>query len=60
MDGRFKNTCRHCVLPVTWADQRKGFGRLVRSGMKPAEVKAFMPACDGCVRTYLRTKAGRS
>jgi hypothetical protein len=34
---------------MTWAEQRRQYGRAIRYGLTPQEAKAEMPKCGKCV-----------
>jgi hypothetical protein len=41
--------CRGCDLPMTWAEQRRQFGRAIKTyGVDPEMVKALGPRCGKC------------
>jgi hypothetical protein len=44
-----KDRCLRCGLGMTWAEQRRQFGRLIRKGLSPQEVKAITPLCQKCI-----------
>jgi len=52
-----KTKCRGCNHPITWEAQRRQYGRLVRRGFEPAEVKPILPRCQKCVTRWLRDRA---
>lgn len=45
--------CLDCKYPMTWAQQRVQFGRLVKRGLSREETKAAMPRCQTCVTRML-------
>jgi hypothetical protein len=45
--------CRDCRYLMTWAEQRKQYGRLMRRGVD--NIKAAQPRCQKCMTKYLRT-----
>lgn len=46
--------CRGCgVVPLTWADQRKQFGRMMRAGLSKEQAGANSPRCGKCVTELL-------
>lgn len=50
--------CKDCINPhsrLTWAEQRKQYGRCLKHGLTPAEAKAAMPLCQKCCTKFLRT-----
>ena len=49
-----KTRCKGCGYPITWAEQRKQYGRLARRGMAPDDIKAVVPRCQKCVTRWLR------
>ena len=48
--------CRDCRNPMTWAAQRVQYGRLIRRGLPPAQIKAILPRCQKCVTRWLRSQ----
>ena len=50
--------CVRCGYHITWADQRRQFGRLMRLGFGYEDAKALMPRCQKCVTTTLREHPG--
>jgi hypothetical protein len=47
--------CVDCKRPcLTWADQRRQYGRVLRAGLTPKEAKALMPRCQKCTTKALR------
>jgi len=44
-----KIRCLRCGLGMTWAEQRRQFGRLIRKGLSPQEVKTIAPLCQKCI-----------
>jgi hypothetical protein len=50
------STCLNCGLGygVTWEQQRRQFGRLIRRGFTAEQAKKILPRCQKCVTTYLR------
>src|SRR5690348_4640516 len=49
--------CLSCGIPITWAEQRRQFGRLVKVGANPQTAKAAMPRCYRCVTSLLHLHA---
>ena len=41
--------CLRCNQQMTWAEQRRQFGRLIRYGWTPEEAKRLTPRCQKCV-----------
>jgi hypothetical protein len=41
--------CLGCGYLMTWAEQRRQFGRLIRLGLGRDEAKARMPRCRRCI-----------
>jgi hypothetical protein len=47
--------CIDCKMPkLTWADQRRQFGRAIRRGLTVDEAKALMPRCQKCLTQALK------
>jgi hypothetical protein len=43
-------TCSRCRTPMTWAAQKRQYGRLLRHGLSQDAVKgSSMPRCQKCV-----------
>jgi len=45
--------CRWCGFPMTWAAQRKQYGRLRNRGFDDGAIKALLPGCQKCLTTRL-------
>jgi hypothetical protein len=53
--------CKGCGgQKVTWAEQRKQYGRAIRHGLTPDEAKALMPRCQKCLTKALERGVARS
>jgi hypothetical protein len=56
--------CRGCGNVVTWAEQRRQFGRLVGWGVTADVAWALLPRCPKCVTSWRRNaiakQAGRA
>ena len=50
------NACRGCDRGLTWAEQRRRFGRAMRAGLTVEEVKALTPRCQKCMTLVLPTR----
>jgi len=48
--------CKRCRCLMTWADQRKQFGRMIGRGLTTEEAKTVQPRCQKCVTVYLRER----
>lgn len=46
--------CKRCKTTVTWAEQRKQYGRLIRAGLELSQAKEAGPRCKKCMTVYLR------
>lgn len=53
---RRQDRCKRCRYAITWADQRKQFGRMIKRGLSIDEIKAIQPRCQKCVTVYLRER----
>ena len=54
-------TCRDCGWTgMTWAEQRRQFGRVVQAGLTIDEAKTLMPRCQRCTTIVLRSRGLRS
>jgi hypothetical protein len=52
------NVCVRCGYRITWAEQRRQFGRAVkRYGLTPEAAKALMPRCGTCLTSTLGRRA---
>lgn len=49
-----KTPCSVCDNRITWEEQRREFGRLLKGGFSRNQAKAVMPRCCDCVSTLLR------
>ena len=54
-----QNRCRGCGYPITWEAQRRQYGRLIRRGMDPEEIKPIVPRCQKCVTQWLKTNKAK-
>lgn len=51
------NRCKQCNNPMTWAQSRVQFGRLLKQGKTPEQAKEILPRCQLCVtRLVQRTE----
>ena len=48
-----KTRCKGCNYPITWAEQRRQYGRLLRRGLSTDHAKAAGPRCQKCMTKYL-------
>ena len=48
--------CLYCRRAITWAEQRRQLGRLIRRGgtITYDEAKRLMPRCQKCLTVLLR------
>lgn len=46
-------TCLGCGFRITWREQRRQFGRLLRLGRSKEEASALLPRCQKCVTAKL-------
>jgi hypothetical protein len=49
-----KALCSGCGRQMTWEQQRRQYGRLLRAGKAPVEAKALTPRCQKCVTAAVR------
>jgi hypothetical protein len=55
-----KIRCLQCGLGMTWAEQRRQYGRLIRKGLNPQDAKAITPLCQKCITvSFDRTNENR-
>jgi hypothetical protein len=53
-EPRRKTVCVRCGYRITWAEQRKQFGRAIkRYGLTPEAAKALMPGRQVCLTSTL-------
>jgi hypothetical protein len=52
-------TCLGCKFKLTWEQQRRHFGRLMRLGFTIEQAKAATPRCQKCMTTWLHTQPKR-
>ena len=48
------NRCKKCKSQMTFANQRKQFGRLCSAGIAVDRVKQILPRCQMCVTLWLK------
>jgi hypothetical protein len=50
--------CKRCGFPgMTWAQQRQGYGKLLRSGCySEAEARTLTPLCGKCATVIVRAR----
>jgi hypothetical protein len=48
--------CLRCGTQMTWSEQRRQFGRLLRRGLTTTDAKALMPRCQICLTAILGRK----
>ena len=48
-----KTRCKGCNYPITWAEQRRQYGRLLKRGLATDQAKAAAPRCQKCMTKYL-------
>ena len=49
------NPCQGCGYRITWAEQRRQFGRAIqRYGVTPEDAKKLMPRCEKCLTKIVR------
>lgn len=46
-----------CVNLLTWAEQRRQYGRLFHAGFSLAEIRAVMPICQRCTTAVLASSS---
>lgn len=49
--------CKGCGHSMTWAEQCKQWGRMLRTGLDEAQAKSLQPRCQKCVTAYFREQA---
>jgi hypothetical protein len=45
--------CSRCSARITWADQRRQWGRLIRAGLSERQARDIQPRCQKCVTIHL-------
>lgn len=48
--------CLRCGRPMTWAQQRQQFGRLLRRGFSIEHAKQLNPRCQTCMTITLKAQ----
>ncbi len=48
-----RDRCLDCRYRMTWAAERRQYGRALRRGLTPEGAKAAMPRCQKCMTKYL-------
>jgi hypothetical protein len=46
--------CKRCGQPLTWAAQRKQYGRLCKRGIEASIIKTLVPQCHSCLTIALK------
>jgi hypothetical protein len=54
-----KIKCLGCGAQLTWAKQRRQFGRTIRAGLTPEEIKTLVPRCQKCMTEVLHARGLR-
>jgi hypothetical protein len=55
MDNRTKGRCKRCGNDLSWGNQRRQYGRLIRQfGYTPEQAGRLMPMCQKCVTVVVR------
>lgn len=49
-----KSKCLRCGNLMTWADQKRQYGRLMRAGVSNDKIREVQPRCQKCVTILLR------
>ncbi len=49
-----RNRCTQCHGGMTWAEQKKQWGRMVRAGTNEVDATAAQPRCQKCTTAYLK------
>jgi hypothetical protein len=57
MDYTSKIKCLRCNNAMTWAEQRRQFGRLIQCGFTPDQAKERVPRCQKCITIMLEEEA---
>ena len=53
-----KKQCKGCGTPrMTWAEDRRQYGRALKRGLSPDEAKALTPRCQKCMTIVLEALA---
>jgi hypothetical protein len=56
MKRRNEAPCIRCGLLVLWQDQKRYYGRIIRSGYTPEEAKAIGRVCTHCCKRITKAK----
>jgi uncharacterized protein with PIN domain len=54
--SRNNDRCLHCNRELTWAEQRRQFGRVMRTGLTVEEARALLPRCQKCMTLVLEAR----
>jgi hypothetical protein len=54
--GTRRGACLRCGNRMSWSEQRRQFGRLLRRGLTTTDAKALMPRCQTCLTAILGRK----
>jgi hypothetical protein len=52
-----RDKCLRCQNPMTWADQRRQYGRAMRAGMTVEEARRILPRCQKCMTVLLHAES---
>jgi hypothetical protein len=52
-----RKRCQKCRALITWDEQRKQYGRLLRAGFALWQVKERMPLCYRCTTIKIRDES---
>ena len=45
--------CKGCGIPIVWNNQKHSFRLLKKKGYSDDMIKAALPRCIGCVKTWM-------
>jgi NAD-dependent SIR2 family protein deacetylase len=52
-----KTKCLRCYYTMTWEQQRRQYGRLMKRGMTQKQAQELLPRCQKCMTEVLRDPA---
>lgn len=50
-----QSQCKSCGCRMTWADSKRQFGRLMKLGFQPEQIKELLPRHQSCMTQKMKT-----
>jgi hypothetical protein len=51
---RMRIRCQNCNCEMTWSEQKRQFGRMLRKGLSIEDAGRLSPRCSKCVTQFFR------